>query len=308
MSNSMGRPVADLDDFLELAPEPPLRAAAAEPVPDVTERRSKGVWWILGLAGLLVAGGLSYWFLRPTDSVPIGAGTTGEVIGVPSGVTGFAEMYVAAYLTDAGNSLEEFLPSPPSTEAMTAAAHYVTRTAAMAVDPAGNGYWSVLVAADVLALDDGGYRPVGLQFYQVGVVDDGGRLVATSLPARVAGPAARAGPPRSLHTADAEVTDVQAALVGDFLEALLTDGRDISRYVTADSGLSAISPPPYTAVVITGIGLYPDGSILATVDAQEMGGSASTLQYALRLAGQGSGLAVSELLPGPPAIDAEAAS
>lgn len=307
MSHSMGRPVADLDDFLDVAPEPRLRAAP-ERTPDVTGGWSRGVWWILGLAALLVAAGLSYLLLRPIEIHAAASPTTASVTGVPSGVTGFAEMYVAAYLTDAGDSLSEFLPVPPSTEAMTTAAHYVTRAAAIEVNPAGDGYWSVLVAADVLALTDRGYRPIGLQFYRVGVVDDGGRLVAASLPARVSGPAVRSGPPRSLQTTDAEVSDIQAALVGDFLEALLTGGRDIHRYITVDSGLAAITPPPYTAVVVTGIGLYADGSVLATVDAQEDGGSISTLQYALRLAGQGPGLVVSELLPGPPAIDVEAAS
>ncbi len=307
MSNSMGRPVADLDDFLELAPEPPLRAAT-ESTPTVGETRSRGVWWILGLAALVVAGGLTYWMLRPVDAVPPGAFAPATGSEVPAGVAGFAEMFVAAYLTDAGDALEEFLPAGPSTEAMTTAAHYVTRTAAMEVDSAGTGYWSVVVAADVLVLDDAGYRPAGLQFFQVGVVDDGGRLVAATLPARVAGPAIRSGPPRSLQTAESEPSDSQVALVGDFLEALLTGGRDIYRYTTADSSLAAVSPPPYAAVVITNIGRYPDGSILATVDAQEEGGSISTLQYALRLAGEGSRLAVSELLPGPPAIDVEDAS
>lgn len=259
----------------------------------------------MGAALLLVAGAIGYWFTQGRPGIDPAVETTTLPPQTPVGVGGFAELYLATYLSGTATDLALFLPAAPNVEAMTPAARYVTQTATIEISATASDYWGVVVAADVLALDDGGYVPAGIQYYQVGVVNDGGRLVAAGLPSRVAAPPARSVAPRNLQTADGPPSDLQTALAGDFLEALLTGRRDIVRYTTADSGIEAPRPSPYTALLITSLESYADGTLLVTVDAQEHNGAIATLQYVLRVEDNGAGLAVAELLAGPPSIDVE---
>lgn len=303
MNASMGRPVADLDDFLEVVPDV-ARAATPEPGPEPGRRGPRAGWWILAASAVLVAGSLAYWMLntRSASATPPGPGVEETAPAMPAGVPGFAEMFVATYLTGTSNAIGEFLPGAPSVEAMTPAARYVTRTATMAAETVAADYWRIVVAADVLSLDDGSYRAAGIQHFQVGVMDDGGRLVAVALPARVAGPAPRPSPPRALQPADQTPTDEQGALVGDFLEALLTGRRDLERYLATGSPISPITPAPYEAIAVTALALYEDGSALATVDAQSSGGTIDTMQYVIRFSDEGPKPLVATLLAGPPSI------
>ncbi len=303
MTASIGRPVTDLDDFLEVAPNTP-RPVAEEPMARPQRRRSWAGWSIMAAAVLLVAGGVGYWLLRPP---PASEGATGTAVmpgasAMPYGVPGFAEMFLASYLTGAADSVGEFLPGAPPLTAMTPAIHYVTQTAAMEVTRVDDDYWSVVVAADVLTLREGAYHPAGIQYFQIGVVNDGGRLVAAALPARVGGPAPRPAPPRALQVADGTPTDEQTALVGDFLEALLTGRRDLERYVSPGSAIDPISPAPYQAISVTSVALFGDGSALAAVDAQSGGGSIDSMQYVIRFSDEGARPSVAGLLPGPPPI------
>ena len=251
---------------------------------------------------MLVASAVGYTAVRESPTAAAASDAPVREPTVPAGVPGFAEMYVAAYLTGTAESINEFLPAAPSVTAMTPAARYVTRTATAELTHVADDYWRVVVAADVLVLENGTYSAAGLQYFQVGVIDDGGRLVAAALPARVAGPAPRPTPPRSLQIADATPTGEQASLAGDFLEALLTDRRDIERYVAPGSAIAAISPAPYEAISITALGLYGDGSALVTVDAQSAGGMIDSMQYVLRFSDEGRNESVAAMLAGPPSI------
>jgi hypothetical protein len=302
MTASLGRPVTDLDDFLEVAPDTP-QPVAAEPTPEPRHRAAWAGWSIMAAAVVLMAGGVGYWLLRrpPAPETATGTASVAGVSAMPTGVPGFAEMFLASYLTGASDSLGEFLPGAPPLTAMTPAVHYVTRTAAMEVTRIGADYWRVIVAADVLTLSEGAYHPAGLQYFQIGVVDDGGRLVAVALPARVGGPAPRPTAPRVLQVADWTPTDEQTALVGDFLEALLTDRRDLERYVSPGSAIDPISPAPYQTVSVASVALFGDGSALVTVDAQA-GGAIDSMQYVIRFSNEGARPSVAELLAGPPPI------
>lgn len=305
MNSAMGRPVADLDDFLEPAAELRLRPVPAPP-PAPSRRQARRLWWVLIGALVVASAGGAYWFWRASgESVedrstgPAAAAAAGAV---PAGVGGFAEMYVAAFLTGSADDLARFLPASPEMDEMTPAMRYVTRANTLEAAPVGPDYWSVLVAADVLTLAADGYEASGLQHYRVAVVDDGGRYVAAALPARVAGPAPRQAAPRSLQEPGGATTDQEAALVGDFLEALLTGQRDLGRYVAPEALITPIVPAPYTGFSITSLGRYGTGAVLATVVAQEPAGAAATLQYVLRIVDHSSGPVVADLLPGPPPI------
>jgi hypothetical protein len=218
-----------------------------------------------------------------------------------TGVAGFAEMYVAKYLNGDADQIGEFLPAPPPLAAMTPAAHYAARIAAIEIAEVEPGYWAVLVVADVLEREDAGYVSAGLQHFKVGVVDDGGRLVAAGLPSRVAAPASRRAKPRSLATAEATPDDAVAAVVGDFLEALLLGDRDLARYATTDSRISAVAFP-YAILAITSVSGYADGSVRAVVEAGGLAGPAVTMEYFLRIDHTSGGPLVAEVLPGPPSI------
>jgi len=296
----IGRPVADLDDFLE--PEsaaPELRVAPPGALPARPERRGAGTW-IMASTALVVVVALGAWFsLRPES--PVAAPSSAESARSQTGIAGFAEMFVAEYLSGEPDAVGEFLPAAPALSAMAPAAHYAARTAAIDIDSTGPGYWSVTVAADVLVLDGAGYVPAGFQHFQVGVVDDGGRLVAAGLPSRVSAPPPRRAAPRSLATADGAPSDAVTALAGDFLEALLLGGRDISLYVSNGSHISPVIPA-YAGLTITSLSSYADGTVRALVVATSAPGLSVTMEYVLRIDQATGEPLVAEILPGPPSI------
>ena len=302
MSAAMGRPVADLDDFLE-DPPPPQLQAAPDPKPLHVVKKAPTTWLIAGLAAAVAIGGVAYWWLSRSEPVATPDMPAATVVSPPAdGAAGFAELFVVAYLSGDAADISSFAPTA-STEAMTPGAHVVRHAAAIEVETAAPDYWQVLIAADVLDLTTAGYMAAGLQYFQVGVIDDGGRLVAAGLPARVAAPPARVAPPRSLQVPGNQASAEAAAIAGDFFEALLTGGRDLARYTSADSSIAAVRPAPYVAVVMTSLHQFDGGELLATVDAQNEHGAIHNLQYTLRL-DEGQTLVV-ELMAGPPPIDTD---
>jgi hypothetical protein len=298
LNTHIGRPVADLDDFLEAeVPATPLRVAP-EQTPGIGSPRRAHWWIVAGIASIAAA--LGAWvFFSPAS--PIAPASAPQPTLSHTGVAGFAEMYVAKYLSGEPEVIDEFLPAAPSLAAMAPAEHYATRTAATDITAVAPGYWSVQVAADVLVLDGPGYVPAGLQHFRIGVVDDGGRLVAAGLPARVAAPPPRRAPPRSLATADSPPSETVAALAGDFLEALLLGGRDLSRYIAAGSPIAPVAPH-YAELTITSLATYGDGSVHAVVDARSANGSTVTMEYNLAIEHNSGGPQVLAILPGPPSI------
>lgn len=304
---TMGRPVADLDDFLDQAPPRLQSAPARSSTPTVKASRAPLI--VAAVALLFAVGGVGFWLTtRDTPAVAnpnVGVATAELSRPAPDGVAGFAELFVIAYLSGDQHDLATFLPAAPPLDAMTPGAHVVRHASVIEIADVSDQYWAVTLAADVLDLEPAGYISSGLSYFRVGVVDDGGRLVATALPSRVAAPPSRTAPPRSIEPAGAEPAVEVAALVGDFLEALLTGERDIGMYTAATSPIVDIRPAPYAAIAVTGIGRFSNGSILATVDARAPNGAIHTLQYVLRTVDEGGGVVVAELMAGPPQIDGQ---
>lgn len=302
MSAAMGRPIADLDDFLEEAPPPNLQPAP-ETAPLHSVERSRLPWLLAAAATLLAIGGVAYWWLGAARSANPAATPEAFDIPVPAdGAAGFAELFIVAYLSGDSADITTFAPTA-AVEAMTPGAHVVRHAAAVAVDTVAAGYWRVLIAADVLDLTAEGYVASGLQHFQVGVVDDGGRLVAAGLPSRVASPPLRAAPPRALQTAGSDAPAESAAIAGDFFEALLTGDRQLARYTSDESSIAAVRPAPYVAVAVTSLRQFDGGELLATLEAQNEHGAIHTLEYTLRL-DDATGL-VAEVMAGPPPITTE---
>ena len=137
------------------------------------------LWLLIVLAA---AGGLRALLARDVDPQPVGS--PAEAVAV----AGFAELFVAAYLS-AGSGQEQALrpyyQGPLDLTGVTPSARYAARTTAVEVAHLGSGPWVVNVGAEVLSADGGGYVPAGTHYYRVKVASRGGRFVATALPAEV---------------------------------------------------------------------------------------------------------------------------
>jgi len=107
---------------------------------------------------------------------------------------------------------------------------------------AGPGLWSVSVGATVT--DAGG---VARRYFQVPVRYVNGAMIATSLPAPMPAPGTAAGLELA-YQYTAALSEPSAAMVGQFLAALLTGSGDVTRYVSPGTAIAAVTPAPYTAI------------------------------------------------------------
>jgi len=276
----LGHPVDDDADIPPVASLP--RCRRGEPAvispPARPGRTAPVALGLAVLAVLLAAASL----LRPA-----GGAVADEGADVPPpGLTGYAELYVATWLSAGGEPgvLDPFLAADVDLEAMDPGRRYVTRSAAVEAVHDTEGVWSVTVAADVLDLVDGSYLPAGIEYYRVPIVVDGTRLSALSLPGRVAAPE-----PARLAAAQAEQNDaVPEALVatsGEFLSAFLTGAGDVSRFTAPGAGIVPIRPAPYTDVAVTTVTSHPEGGdtvLQVTVHATAAGGHRHVMQYSLQ--------------------------
>jgi hypothetical protein len=255
----------------------------------------------------------------PTDSIVAASGT---------GPAGFAQLYVQAYLA-AGNGTEDSvapyysgtlsLNNPPG--ARTAAS-----TVVMASTPVSAGYWSVTVAADVIAHPQGGAATdTGLHYFQVGIeatgpataggAQQGGAVgyTATALPAEVSAPSALQPGALVYGTSTLSSDDPAQDTVSGFLAAYLTGTGQLSPYTTPGVVMNPVSPAPYSSITIAGISDDdPDGSdssttvpgdgtlrqVLAQVSATNSAGTFS-LNYALTLRARAGRWEVYALDPAP---------
>jgi hypothetical protein len=217
--------------------------------------------WVLVGAGAL--GGCAAFVVRPLASPTRAPKTTAPASS--TGAEGFAELYVATYLSDAGGSetandvLKTFYPGG-DVDLRDVRPHtlYVTQTVALDATQVSKGYWSITVGARVMAASANGYVPLGLRAYQVGVARSAeGGFVATSAPGQVPLPRAASLPKLkgpALASPDATHSDVNAALQR-FFAAYLTGQGELSRYVAPDAGLVAVSPAPYSGVALQRVSL-----------------------------------------------------
>jgi hypothetical protein len=270
-------------------------------VPPSRPGRTAPLALALGAVAVLLAG---VSLLRPP-----GVAATGNAAAVPPpGLTGFAELYVATWLSSGGSPgvLDPFLAAEVDLEGMDPGHRYVTRTAAVEASPIHDEMWSVTVAADVLDLVGGSYLPAGIEHYQVPIAVDGVRLVALSLPARVSVPEP-ARLPASPAATEGAVPDALLTTADQFLTALLTGAGDPSRFATPEAGITPIRPAPYTDVAVVAATGHPEGAdtvLQATVQATAAGGHVHIMQYALRASDASGVWAILALGPVPAAAGA----
>lgn len=266
------------------------------------------LWLLVGVAA---AGGIFAALLgRPAKAT-----AAATVPPSPVGPAGWAQLYVAAFLA-AGDttsaSLSPFLADPPSLSGVNSNTLAASSTVALDATVAGPQYWSVTVAAQVEGASPSGgdWRPLGVRYYTVGVVDQAGRYIATGLPAEVAAPAAAATPKLALPLPSAPAPgDPQVDTVAHFLQAFLCGQGELSRYTPAGSSLRPVTPPPFQTVTLTGIAKRsqrpsPTTAAFTWVDAQvnatDPAGRTEQLAYTFELDHQAGQWVVSALLAAPP--------
>ena len=178
---------------------------------------------MLTAAGSIVLVGV-LWFGWST------VGPATESAASPLVVAGFAEDFVATFLTTAGEgaeqSLQPFLGYSPSLAGMTPGSFYAARTTARELQQTGDG-WTVIVGADLLTRTDGGYVPLGPRNYAVRVAEDpeiGLRAIALPSPAPITSPI-------DIKTTDGNTLPNDEALVtavSDYLDWYLTGTAPIA--------------------------------------------------------------------------------
>jgi len=239
---------------------------------------------------------------EPLPPVPV-------TVDVNAGVGGWAENYVATYLSaDSAqlSAVRQFFPDATRLPS-DAADLFATRTATIRLEAVANGVYEALVSADVLADvvgDDQGYIDAGTRYYTVGVVQLETGFVATSLPSQVSAPPTLSVPNRplpDLSRPDGAASELATAIEGFFLAYLANEG-ELSRYADLTSGLRRVDPAPFLFVDVAGIAaqLQEPGVWLVQVEVLGTADSGSQrLHYTLEVL-EGNRWEVAEILPALP--------
>ncbi|GAA2773118.1 conjugal transfer protein [Kitasatospora cinereorecta] len=286
-----------------------------------------GVWAAL-LAGPLL-GGAALIDGSTTDAAARPTPSASSAAASGTGPAGFAQLYVRAYLA-AGNGTENSVtPYYSGTLALNnpPGARTAATTVVMASTQVSPGYWSVTVAADVVAHPQGGSATdTGLHYFQVGIQATGPATAggaqqgtgpvgytATSLPAEISAPSSLRPGALVYGASTLSSTDPAQSTVSGFLAAYLTGTGQLGPYTTPGAVLTPVTPAPYSAVAVAGISddnpggtggstaVPADGTlrrVLAQVNATSSAGTFS-LDYALTLRARAGRWEVSVLDPAP---------
>lgn len=287
------RDAADRSDRRRVGPATMVRAGAA------------GLWVLVVLGAVSGVAALA----RPA---PGSQGAAAPPPASPVAAAGWAQLYVARWLS-AGDGDEEqlrpFFPGVPSLTGVRSGGLWAARTAAVAAVETSPGYWSVTVGADVMAADKaGGWTPAGTRYYLVAVAatPGGAALVATGLPAQVTAPALARSPRLVYQSVGAQVPVDLGDSVERFVAAYVAGNGELARYVAPGSPLRPVRPAPYAKTEISSVAL--DGPVvpgrpvrvMATVRATDSDGRVAFLGYPLALAVRDGRWEVTEILAVPP--------
>ncbi|MGW6564971.1 conjugal transfer protein [Streptomyces sp. NPDC054975] len=272
--------------------------------------------WVLLLAGPA----LGAWALLARPEVAVGAAApervAGAVVDTSAGPSGFAELFVCAYLEageGAEGSLAAFLPDAKSVVlSADPGSQVVEQVAAVRVRAVSDGYWSVTVAARVHPAKDAsatGTEAQGkaeaevLRYFRVPVRSGpAGALTAVSLPAEVGAPSVGKAPALAYGQGSGpSEADAGVRTLGGFFASYLAGKGELDRYMPPGSALASIVPAPYASVALGRIAEYgtnapgaafPEGAeiadgtqrrLLVDVTAVDHAGVERPLTYAVAL-------------------------
>lgn len=249
------------------APEPsfvePVPDAA--PVPEAARHRVR-------LGPIILVGGAALVLVLAGSVIGALTAVPPVMSNPPLGLGGFAEMYLSTLLTQAGTGKEDvvapYLGYRPDLEGLEPGTWYITHTAVWSVDPAGPETWRVLVAANQLGLQKGGYVPAGTFFYEVDIKQTPAGLRATALPTLVAAPT----PTIPNAPTPGDVDDGLADAVTEFL---------VTRFTAAET--TPFDAAPFTKVIVRSIRPEDTGGDYLDVGVEFLGvdsaGRATPLGY-----------------------------
>lgn len=275
-------------------------------------RAIAAVLW-LGLAVGVVGGLAALSGLTSSPAAPVVDAVPDIAVPRDVGVGGFGELYVAAWLSageDSAGVLAPYYPTPVDLGAVTSGGLWAARTASVDIVEAGENYWAVTIAAEVLSLAKAGtYEPAGIRFYTFGVVHTEAGFAATSLPAQVPAPATLESPELVIDALSRPAGDLEpiAEALDGFFDALLANAGDLERYVSPDASIAPVSPPPFTDTDIRSLGARAENAIPAlhlvrveVVGLTSTGDSAQVLHYTATLTQRAGRWEVLELVAASP--------
>lgn len=281
-------------------------------------RLAKGGLWLLVIAAVLMATAAFLAAASQSEEPETArADDEGDVAGGDAVLAaGFAQMAVRRYLGEAGEDTEDVMTAlldddAPDLHGVTPAGFYVLDAVTIDVDERDDGYWSATVAADLMAAVDQNYQPIGVRYYNVGVITDGeAGPVLADLPSQVApppnveSPGLLAGP---LATPDSD--SAQIAAVREFLGALLLGEGSIQRYTAPGTEIGAITPAPFVTLEIDSAAVAdPEAEqtlVRASVLAVDEHDLAQRLHYTVDLRLRDGRWEVVELFDAPPLAEEE---
>ncbi len=302
----MTRPTVPHDD------PPPLEVldigTATAPDPQTGESADAGPWrWATAAVIVVVTSVSVAWVAtRPTAPVVASPPPPTPAISAPAtpvGVDGFAEMYVATYLTADGEggaaALGRFYPSAPDT-GTGGGLRFVTRTATTSVRTVADDYWVVGVAADVLTSDGVGWVADPTHHYTVGLVVAGDGFAATGLPVRVAAPPP-AAIPAVTEGVPVEDTGLRTVVEGFVLAHAAGEG-DIATFIASDAGIRPVSPAPYTSIAFDSLNVVDLDDTRRLVRVTALGsiehGMRRPIEYHVTVVTENGALRVASIAPG----------
>lgn len=258
-SGALGKPIADLGDYRA---DPVARSCSDPPAgpgaipPSAPARR--GIILGLALLAALAVGALAGEALTREQVTP---STMPATEAMPASVPGFAEMFIANWLT--GGDVEPFLTVELDRSPVAPRQHYVTRTATVGVRSLAPSIWVVTVAAEVLESSGEAYVDAGREYFVVTVATADGRATVVGLPARLPEVAAMSAPPTVAPFLDPAGPDELATAAG-FLTAYLTGAGELGRFIHPAVEIPRFETPPYTALTILDAGArnHPGGTRL----------------------------------------------
>jgi hypothetical protein len=195
----------------------------------------------------------------------------------PATVGDFAELFASLHLSGLA-SASDMAPLYLGEVSAAATNTWINRSAAVGMDPLGDGLWTVTVAAEVLEMVEGAYETAGIQYFEVTVDAGGDHPVAVSAPARVPAPGvvqtSSAIPSFAVTVAPDQLTAAAA-----FFEAYLTGRGELARYVSATAQIPMFAEPPYESISMVGVAADSLGRVRVDLDAATARGGQHRIQY-----------------------------
>lgn len=179
---------------------------------------------------------------------PVVAGDTSATVDERAAVEAFAEDFVVTWLTSVDGQEKQLAPflDDYSSVTLPKVSWTTSGPATAGIAQAEDGTWSVTVAVSVAAPKK---KPAVRRYFQVPVTYAGGAMVASALPAPVAGPAV-ATPARLDYRHRATTADSVTVAATQFLAAMLAGSGDLTRFISPGASIAPIVPAPYTAIEV----------------------------------------------------------